>query len=84
LGNPNRVPALMVGGMVVTAGTATGERYVVPVGGTPAAPHAAGVPGIATISADGKTLVVEANITAFIITYIPRPAVDMNGAFTRA
>lgn len=78
LGNANRVPALAISTLRVTAGAAAaGPRQVTDVGGTAAAT-------LATISDDGKTVTFEANVTAFVIEYIPRPAVDMAGSFVRA
>lgn len=49
----------------VTAGTATGVRAITDVGGTATAT-------LATISDDGKTIVFEAAVTAFVMTYFPR------------
>ncbi len=72
--NPNRVAANAIQTLRVTAGAAAaGHRNVTDVGGTPAAT-------LATISDDGKTITFEANVTAFVITYLPRSAVDMTAA----
>lgn len=75
--NPLRLAALMVGPLRVTAGAATaGVRTVGDVDATPSAT-------VATISDDGKTLTFEANVTAFVVEYIPRSAADMNDLFAR-
>ncbi len=64
--------ALVVQSVRVTAGAATaGPRHVTDAGGTEGAPGANG-PGIATISADGKTITFEAAVTAFVIAYVPK------------
>jgi hypothetical protein len=65
----------------VTAGTATGPRIVSDTGATASAPHAAGVPGIAKLSADCKTITFEANVTVFLLQYYPAPAVALTTAF---
>lgn len=73
-GNENRVAAAVVSTLRVTAGAAAaGSRDVTDVGGTPAA-------GLATISDDGKTITFEANVTGFVITYMPRSAQGMETA----
>jgi hypothetical protein len=61
----------------VVTGTATGHRNVTDVGGTASAT-------LATISDDGKTLVFEAAITAFTITYEPRGAVPGDTVYSYA
>jgi hypothetical protein len=71
--------ALIVQSARVTAGAAAaGPRHITDVGGTPGAPGANG-PGIATISADGKTITFEAAVTAFVIYYVPKQ--DLTAAF---
>lgn len=82
-GNPNRLPALSVTTLRVTAGTAVvGDRIVSDVGGTPTANVPATNPiGVATLSDDGKTITFEANATAFVITYVPRATEDLNNEF---
>lgn len=78
----NLPPIGQVVALRVTAGTATaGDRHVSDVGGTAAAPHAAGVPGIATLSDDGTTLVFEAAVTGFVLVYYPAPYVALNTSF---
>lgn len=70
--------ALVIGTLRVTAGAAAaGVRIVGDVGATPSAT-------VATLSDDGKTLTFEAGVTAFVVEYVPRPAVDMTGPFARA
>jgi len=70
---------------VTASGTAAsvGSYIISDTGGTPTLPTggaSAGV-GIATLSDDGKTLTFPNTITAFVITYIPRPSSDMTAAF---
>jgi hypothetical protein len=70
--------ALAVNILRVTAGTAAaGLRQIGDAGATPSAT-------VATISDDGKTITFEAAVTAFVMEYIPRAAVDMTGPFVRA
>lgn len=72
--NPNRTAALVVGTLRVVAGAAAaGARLTTDEGGTPSAT-------VATISDDGKTVTFEADVTGFVIEYIPRSAVDMLAA----
>lgn len=59
----------------VTAGTATGVRSITDAGDTATTAKA-------LLSDDGKTITFEAAITAFIMTYMPRAAVDMTTKFT--
>ncbi len=73
--NPQRLAALSISTLRVTAGTAAAaDRQVSDSGGTPSA-------SVATLSDDGTTLTFEAALTAFVITYIPRAAVDMTEDF---
>lgn len=77
-------PILVPLSVRVTAGTgAVGNRALIDAAGTPAAPGANGV-GLATLSADGKTITFEAGVTAFIVEYLPRSYVDTSADFTRA
>jgi hypothetical protein len=70
--------ALVIGTLRVTAGAAAaGVRIIGDAGVTPSAT-------VATISDDGKTVAFEAGVTAFVIEYIPRPAVDMNLPYARS
>lgn len=55
--------------------TDSGGTAIVPPGGASAAV------GIATLSADGKTLGFPNTITGFVITYIPRADTDMEAQF---
>lgn len=66
--------ALVVAALRVTAGSAVaGARIVTDAGGTPAANTPATNPiGLATLSADGKTITFEAGVTAFVIHYVPK------------
>ncbi len=89
ISNPNRLAALSVTNLRVTAGTAlAGPRTVGDTGTTVTAPAGAnGLPGVAKISDDGKTLTFDAAITAFVVTYIPRAGLDLtliNGALDGA
>jgi len=73
--NPNRLPAAHVRTLRVTAATTAntvGTYIVSDASGTKVSPTASTVVGIATISDDGKTLAFPtADVTAFIIEYIP-------------
>lgn len=61
----------------VTAGAAAaGVRMVADAAGTASAT-------VALVSADGKTLTFEDTVTAVVIQYMPRSAVDMAGNFAR-
>lgn len=74
-GNPNRLAALLVGPLRVTAsGTANsvGSYAISDTGGTPVSPTAGANVGLATISDDGKTITFPTTVTAFTIQYIPR------------
>jgi hypothetical protein len=62
-------PILTVIGLAVT----TGAYLVAPVGATVFAPTAGSVVGCATLSADGKTLVLGTAGTAFTINYLAQP-----------
>lgn len=81
--NPNRLAALVVGTLRVTAGTlAAGPAIVTDAGGTPTA-IGTGTAHVATISDDGKTITFQAAVTAFVIEYIPRvkAIADFDAAF---
>jgi hypothetical protein len=79
------LPILAVVNCRVTAvGTgALGARVMSDVGGTPGAPGANG-PGIATLSADGKTITFEGTVTGFVLTYVPQSTADVTAAFVRS
>lgn len=64
--------ALLVEGIRVVAGTATGVRNPAPSGSTPTTT-------IATVSDNGKILTFEAVVTQVEVTWIPLPAVDLAG-----
>jgi hypothetical protein len=61
--------ALVVQSVRVVTGTATGVRTVTDAGGTAST-------SVVTLSADGKTLTFEANITVARIVWVPAPDVD--------
>jgi hypothetical protein len=46
-------------------------------GGTAVSPTAGANVGLAKISDDGTTITFPSTVTAFILEYVPRPAVDM-------
>lgn len=75
--------ALSVLNLRVVAGAAlAGPRLVGDSGATVTAPAGANaLPGVAKISDDGKTITFDANVTGFVIEYIPRSAQDMTSAF---
>jgi len=86
--NPNRMAALRVNTLRVTAVTAstdTGSYIVGDVSSTGVTANDSTVVGIATISDDGKTLTFpNGDATAFVIEYIPRASVDVTTAFSRS
>jgi len=68
-------PALFVAGVRVTGGAAAaGVRTVTDAGGSASAT-------VCTLSADGATLTFEANVTGAVVTYMARPAVDLDTAW---
>jgi hypothetical protein len=75
--NPNRLAALCVSTLRVTTGTATGVRIVGDIAATLSTT-------VARLSDDGKTVYFEAAITAFVIEYIPRAAIDPTTEFAAA
>lgn len=82
--NPNRLAALTVGTLRVTAsGTANsvGSYAVGDVAATLLSPLASTVVGLARLSDDGKTVTFLTTVTAFIVEYIPRPSSDMAARF---
>ena len=86
-GNPNRLPALDVVALRVTTGAA-GTYMVTDAAGTAIDPSASmpKTPGIATLSADGKTVTFNTAATAFVIEYIPntQPLATWQGDFAPA
>jgi hypothetical protein len=84
--NPNRLPALLIKTLRVTAsGTAgsLGAYIVTDSGGTAIVPPggANAAVGVALLSDDGKTLTFPNTITAFVVEYVPRAATDPSTAF---
>ena len=68
-------PALAVFGARVTAGAAAaGPRLITDAAGSASAT-------VCTLSADGATLTFEGNVTGAVVSYMPRPAVDMATAW---
>lgn len=68
-------PALAVFGVRVTGGAAAaGVRTVTDAGGSASAT-------VCKLSADGATLTFEANVTGAVVSYMPRPAVDLATAW---
>ena len=73
--NPNRLAALVISNVRVTAGAAAaGARFIGDTGATPSTT-------VATLSDDGKILTFEAAVTAFVVTYVPRASADMASDF---
>lgn len=79
-GNPNRLPLAYCLSLRITAATTAtvvGAYILTDAGGTPVTAATSSVVGIATISDDGKTLTFpSADVTAFIIEYVPRGRTD--------
>jgi len=68
--------ALIVSALRVTGGAAAaGVRQISDAGDTPSAT-------LATLSADGKTITFEGDVTDFVIYYVPKQ--DLSAAFERA
>jgi len=85
--NANRVPALAITTLRVTAsGTANsvGSYAVSDTGATPVTPTAGANVGLATISDNGKTVTFLTTVTAFVIEYVPRSNTDMTARFARS
>lgn len=87
--NPNRLAALSVTTLRVTSETSgtdgTGSYVVTDVDGTMLDPTNSTAAGVARISDDGTTITFpEADVTGFVITYIPRAQVTMTSAFPPA
>lgn len=68
-------PALAVFGARVTAGAAAAGARIVSDAGDAASAT------VCTLSADGATLTFEANVTGVVVSYMPRPAVDLASAW---
>jgi hypothetical protein len=65
---------------VIAGAAAAGVRVLADPGATATA-GAAGSPGIALLSVDGKTITFEAAVTGFRIQYVPRPFIPLSSAF---
>ena len=63
-----------VAGAHARVAAAAGPRIVTDAGGSASAT-------VCTLSADGTTLTFEANVTGAVVSYMPRPAVDMDAAW---
>ena len=75
VGNPKRLPALIVNTLLVTAGAAaSGGRAVTSAGAS------AATSTFAKISDDGKVLTFDNTVTGFTIEYMPRASCDMQAA----
>jgi hypothetical protein len=82
--NPAILAVVALRVTAASTGTAVGTYGVTDAGGAVVSPATSTAMGIAKLSDDGTTLTfATADVTAFVIEYIPRSAVDMNGAFTR-
>ena len=83
--NPAILSVVALRVTAATTGTAVGSYGTTDAGGTVVSPATSSAMGLAKLSDDGKVLTfATADVTAFVIEYIPRPAVDMNGPFTRS
>lgn len=80
----SRRAILSVTTLRVTAGAAGANARIVTDASGSASAGSASSPGIALLSDDGKTLTFEANVTGFVLTYIPQSATDVTAKFTRA
>lgn len=79
----NLPPIMVVKTLRVTAsGTANsvGSYIVSDAAGTALSPTAGANVGIALLSDDGKSLTFPSTVTAFVIEYVPRPAVDITSS----
>lgn len=83
-------PALAIGTLRVTTGPSgsVGTYEMTDVGGTAQLLQSAGpsgaqvlTPGVARISDDGSTITFPAQVSGFVIEYIPRSAVDVMSLF---
>lgn len=74
--NPNRLPALAITSLRVTAATTAtvvGAYGTTDIGGNVVSPATHTIMGVALLSDDGKSLTfASADVTAFVIEYIPR------------
>ena len=77
----NLPPVANVVSCRITAGTAgTGPSIIQDAGATPAAIGTKAA-GTATLSDDGKTFTFDANVTGFVLVYIPRSLKVMTSRF---
>ena len=73
-GNPNRLPALLINTVLVTAGAASsGPRCPSSAAATPTSTFC-------TVSDDGTTITFDNTVTGFTIEYMPRASCDMQAA----
>lgn len=83
--NPAILSVVALRVTAATTGTAVGSYVVGDAGATVVSPATSAAVGLAKLSDDGTTLTfATADVTAFVIEYIPRSAVDMTGAFVQA
>lgn len=77
----DRLPAAMVVKTLRCTASSTansvGSYIVSDAGGTALTPTAGANVGIALISDDGKTITFPSTVTAFVIEYVPKPAIDI-------
>ncbi|TXH58676.1 MAG: hypothetical protein E6Q97_01410 [Desulfurellales bacterium] len=68
---------------VTASGTANsvGSYAITDAGGTAVSPAAGANVGLATLSDDGKTLTFPTTVTAFTLTYMPKPHTDLDTVF---
>lgn len=73
-------PILAVKTLRVTASdtaNSVGSYAITDAAGTAVSPTAGANVGLALLSDDGKTLTFPTTVTAFVLEYVPRPAVDL-------
>lgn len=79
----NLPPIMVVKTLRVTASAtanSVGSYIVSDAAGTALSPTAGANVGIALLSDDGKSLTFPSTVTAFVIEYVPRPAVDITSS----
>lgn len=79
----NLPPIMVVKTLRVTASStanSVGSYIVSDAAGTALSPTAGANVGIALLSDDGKSLTFPSTVTAFVIEYVPRPAVDITSS----
>jgi len=83
--NPAILAVVALRVTAATTATVVGSYGITDASGTVVSPATSSAMGIAKLSDDGTTLTfASADVTAFVIEYIPRPGVDMNGPFARS